>query len=846
MQSAGANPTFAAMSTTTNITGLTDEQVQDSREKHGYNRIDSKRVSGFWLAMKDLVKEPMFILLLATSSIYFIMGETGDGIFMAFAIVLVAAIGLYQDSRSRNALAALKSLTQPNGKVIRNGQVQEISIEEIVVGDCMMVEEGTSVPADGFILQSNDFSVNESILTGESMPVSKDANAEDHQVFQGTNVVGGLAICQVTAIGTKTRLGQIGKSLEDIIEEKTPLQIQIGNFVKKMVVVGAIVFLVVWGINFYYSSNVLDSLLQALTLAMSILPEEIPVAFSTFMALGAWRLMKMGIIVKQTKTVEALGSATVICTDKTGTITENRMSLAQVFVLKTDKTISFDDNEKFGADEKAVIRTAMWASEPIPFDPMEVALHEAYTKLHLTDERPNYRLVHEYPLSGKPPMMTHVFQNDVGDRIIAVKGAPEAVMHVSNLTLKERKSIHRALELFSIEGYRVLGVGVTSLVGDDYPQHQHEFQFQFVGLVAFYDPPKVNINEVFEAFYKAGINVKIVTGDNAATTTTIAKQVGLQGYESSLNGDALMEIPEKELVGRVQQTNIFTRMFPEAKVKIINALKAKGEIVAMTGDGVNDGPALKSAHIGIAMGKKGSEIAKQASSLILMEDDLSKMVEAVAMGRKIYTNLKKAIQYIISIHIPIILTVFLPLVLGWTYPNIFSPVHIIFLELIMGPTCSIIFENEPIEKNAMQHKPRQFTTTFFSWSELTTSIIQGLFITAGTLVVYQYSVQNGYNEPTTRTMVFTVLISANIFLTLVNRSFYYSIFTTIGYKNPLVPLMIGVTMVITALLLCVSPLTRFFEFETLSWQLLLASISMGAVSVLWFEVVKWWKRQVKP
>lgn len=403
-----------------NIPGLSDEQVIIARKQYGYNRLEQKQDSGFIAALKELVKEPMFILLLVAATIYFFSGNIGDGLFMVFAIVLVTAISLYQDSKSRNALAALKSLTQPNSKVIRNGQVIELSSEEIVVGDYIIAEEGSFIPADGIIVQSNDFSVNESILTGESLAVFKNEMAADNLVYNGATITSGLAICIVTAIGNKTKLGLIGKSLEDIKEEETPLQRQIGNFVKKMAIAGIIIFLIVWGINYFHSKNVLDSLLKSLTLAMSILPEEIPVAFTTFMALGAWRLMKMGIIVKQTKTVETLGSATVICTDKTGTITENKMALAQLFVFPADKMLSpenITDN-----DAKELVQLGMWSSEPIPFDPMEIALHDAYGLLG-NDERPSYKMIHEYPLSGRPPMMTHIFENQSGHRIIAAKGA---------------------------------------------------------------------------------------------------------------------------------------------------------------------------------------------------------------------------------------------------------------------------------------------------------------------------------------------------------------------------------------------------------------------------------------
>lgn len=824
----------------TDIKGLTNEEVTASRNAHGYNRLEFKQENKFVGILKDLVHEPMILLLLVTSCIYFIMADYGDAIFLAAAIILVAAISLYQDSRSRNALEKLKNFIHPASKVIRNGVVTEIDSTELVIGDYMMVEEGAYIPADGLIVKSNDFSVNESLLTGESMSIYKDASAKDPYIYNGTIVTSGLAIAKVTAIGNETKLGKIGKSLESVAEEKTPLEIQINHFVKLMVFVGAVVFIIVWIINYFHSHHVLDSLLKALTLAMSILPEEIPVAFTTFMALGAWRLMKLGVVVKQMKTVETLGSATVICTDKTGTLTENKMRLDKLYAIQSGKIK--DAHNELDENEKALVRIAMWASEPIPFDPMEHAIHEMYGKNTCIDERPRYTMVHEYPIAGKPPMMTHIFENGDGRRIIAAKGAPEAIFKVSNITDSERDTYQQVVHELASQGYRVLGVGETHFTGNDFPQKQQQFKFNFKGLLAFNDPPKKNITTVLKQFYDAGIKVKIVTGDNAHTTAAIARQINFRGYENIIKGDELMMLDQTALQEKVAHTDIYSRMFPEAKLRIINALKANNEIVAMTGDGVNDGPALKAAHIGVAMGKKGSEIAKQAASLILVDDDLSKMVEAVAMGRKIYTNLKKAIQYIISIHIPIILTVFVPLALGWIYPNIFTPVHVIFMELIMGPTCSIIYENEPMEENTMLQKPRPFSNTFFNWKELTTSILQGLLITAGTLTVYQYAVYHGANELVTRTMVFVTLITANIFLTLVNRSFYYSVFTTLKHKNYLVPLIIFITVVITALLVYVDPLVYFFKFEHLHPSQLLVSVITGFISVIWYEFVKLFKR----
>lgn len=825
------------------ITGLTSEEVVLARQQFGSNKLTYKSISPFLATILRTLKEPMVILLLVAASVYFVSGKTGDGAVLLAAILFQASISNYQYSRSKNALEKLKNFSQPACKVIRNGEIKEIKSEEVVIADRLIVEEGSLIVADGNIIQSNDFSVNESILTGESLPAYKDKKRDDHVVYSGTTVASGLAIAVVTAIGNETRLGKIGKSIERIDEEKTPLELQITNFVRNMAIAGTIVFIVVWMINYGNSHNLLTSLLQSLTLAMSVLPEEIPVAFTTFMALGAWRLMKTGIIVKQMKTVETLGSATVICVDKTGTITENSMSLAKLFVF-SDRKLS-DLQEPLTSEEKELITLGMWASEPIPFDPMEIALHDAYIRFTPKDERSHFKLVHEYPLSGKPPMMTHIFEDHSGNRIIAAKGALETMMKVAGLTAAEKTQINEIVHNVSGSGYRVLGVGEALFSGTAFPSNQEDLAFKFKGVVAFYDPPKQNIRQTLEAFYAAGISVKIITGDNAETTAAIAKQIHFHGYEKTISGDELMKLEGEALGDCVMHTAIFTRMFPEAKLKIIEALKARKQVVAMTGDGVNDGPALKAAHIGIAMGKRGTEIAKDAASLILVEDDLSKMVDAVVMGRKIYTNLKKAIQYIISIHIPIILTVFVPLALGWAYPTIFSPVHIIFLEVIMGPTCSIVYENEPIEKNLMVRKPKELSVTFFRWRELSVSIIQGLVITLGTLAVYQYAVHQGYNEDLTRTMVFTDLIVANIFLTLVNRSFDYSLWVTLRYKNKMVLYIIVITIAILCLQLLLPPLTEFFGFERLTIQQLLICVLSGFISVIWFEAVKLIRKKIR-
>src|SRR6478609_1076603 len=499
------------------ISGLTQKQVEESRIQFGRNSIDAKKENALFSFIKDTLKEPMVLILIAASIIYFIHGALAEGLFMIASISLIFSISLYQESRSKNALDELKKISQPNSKVIRDNKMQEVPSEDIVIGDNIVVEEGVLIPADGTIIQSNDFAVNESVLTGESLAVNKDFTSENNKIYQGTLVASGLAIGVVTHVGVKTKVGQIGESMMELKNEKSPLQLQIDDFVKKMAFAGGLIFLIIWGVNFYRSGFFLDSLLKSLTLAMSILPEEIPVAFASFMALGAWRLMKLGVVVKQMKTVETLGSATVICVDKTGTITKNEMSLAKVYVHTKNKIYNSTDY----ADVEEVVRIGMWASEPIPFDSMEKALHHVYEKTCRSDERPAYKLVHEYPLSGKPPLMTHVFADDQGHKIIAAKGAPEALIALSLLSEKEKTMIHQAFQELANEGYRVLGVGETKANGESYPKTQHEFQFEFKGLLAFYDPPKENSKDVVQSFYRAGIKVKIITGDSAATTKNI-------------------------------------------------------------------------------------------------------------------------------------------------------------------------------------------------------------------------------------------------------------------------------------------------------------------------------------
>ncbi len=820
--------------------GLSSEEVT-ARKQDDIDE-DSEQ-SEFLIILKETVLEPIFILLITSAAVYLLLGELSEAIFLMSAVVLVSTISFFQTYRSRKALSLLEVLTASKTKVIRDGEVKEIKSEEIVNGDFLIAEEGSLLAADGIIVHCNDFSVNEAMLTGESLAVSKNTDKNNNEVFQGTLAVSGLAVYEVTARGAESRAAQLAALAKNIKTEKPPLYKQILSFVKSMTLVGLVCFLLVLGINYYQTNQFLESLLSALTLAMSILPEEIPVAFTTFMALGALKLSKAGILVKGLNTVETLGASTVICIDKTGTITENRMKLIAAYIYKTDETFTDKDLSK-QVTLNEVAELGMWASEPVPFDPMEIALHAFYKEHITTDERPDYKMIHEYPLGGQPPMMTHVFENKEGKRIIAAKGAPEQIINVSGLEKDEKEKVTGKIKELASEGYRILGVAQTQFEGNSFPENQQDFRFNFIGLLAFYDPPKPNIENVFKQFYNAGIAVKIITGDNALTTSTIAKQCGFRDAEKTLEGKDLIDMSETDLLAAAKNCNIFTRMFPEAKLRIIEALKKQGNVVAMTGDGVNDSLALKSAHIGIAMGKKGSEVARQASSLILIDDDLSHMVEAIAIGRRIYENLKKAIQYIISIHIPIILIVTVPLILLWKYTNIFTPVHVIFLELIMGPTCSIIFENEPIEPDSMNKAPRKFSTSFFSFSELSMSIIQGLAITGVCLGLGYFYMEKQHSLAEVRTIIYSTLILSNVFLTLSNRSFHYSVLTTIRYKNALIPLILSISLIILLLSIYFTPFQNIFQFVPLQAIDLSYCLVAAFAGVMWIEIVKFIKRKI--
>ncbi|MCW5922279.1 MAG: cation-translocating P-type ATPase [Saprospiraceae bacterium] len=817
------------------LTGLSPEEVVRSRAQHGSNRLYVRPTRHLFRMLREIAVEPMFVLLVLACALYFAIGDRADAWLMAGAIVFVTLIEIVQELRSEKALSALQELSQPRVVVIREGERREVPVEEIVVGDLVAFSEGQRVPADGILVQQNDLSVDEAILTGESLPASKSINEGNNLLYQGTTVASGAGVARVQAVGARTELGKLGKSIETIETTPTPLQVQIDRFVRQMLLAGLVAFLMVFAINYAYAGAFLTALLFSLAFAMALVPEEIPVAFTTFMALGAYRMTRQKVLVKQPKTVESLGAATVICLDKTGTITENRMSVAAV---------------RDFSGKGRVLEYAMWASEPEPFDAMEKAIHAVYEQETDQARRSNVEMVHEYPLSGIPPMMTHVYRpttrpGDTGADLIATKGAVERILRVCGVDDEQERVILEQTKEMARKGYRVLGVASAEWNDAAYPMEQDDFPWQFEGLVALYDPPKPNIQQVINQFYEAGIAVKMVTGDYPETALNIAQESGIRIEGTPVTGEAVMQMSDAQLGEAAARVSVFARMFPDAKLRVVEALKANGEVVAMTGDGVNDGPALRAAQVGVAMGRRGTEIAKGAASMVLLDDDLARMVEAIRTGRRIYYNLRKAIRYIISIHLPIVLAVLLPLLFGWPYLHILMPVHVIFLELIMGPTCAIAYENEPAEPNVLNKLPHAATTSLFSWRELSLSLVQGLAITVGVFVMYHYAIALGKDEATTRSFVFITMLFANIFLTLANRSFEYTFVRTIFYRNWLLWGMVGVSVALSMSVLWVPWMREMFRLGTLStaevgWCLLAALASVG-----WFEL---WKavRKVEP
>jgi P-type Ca2+ transporter type 2C len=833
-----------------NIKGLSEEEAARRLKEEGYNELPSARKRSILAIAFDVIKEPMFLLLIACGAIYLILGDIEEALILLAFVFVIIGITFYQERKTERTLEALRDLSSPRALVIRGGEQIRIVGREVVRGDYLLLNEGDRVPADAVVISCADFSVDESLLTGESVPVRKAVGNPDTAmgrpggddlpfIFSGTLVVRGQGVALVKHTGVETEMGKIGKTLQAVQEEDTLLQKETRRLVRNLALVGlgiSILVVIIYGIT---RGNWLQGFLAGITLGMAILPEEFPVVLTIFLALGAWRLSQGRILTRRAPAVETMGATAVLCVDKTGTLTLNRMSVREVFA--GGQFYDLDQNEKKPLPENfhEVIEYGILASEINPSDPMEKAFQELGNKyLERTEHiHQNWSLVADYQLTQSFLALTHVWKSTTGDQyIIASKGAPEAVADLCHLQGEKLAEIKKAITVLADKGLRVLGVAKTRLAQGGLPAQQHDFNFEFVGLVGLADPIRPSVPGAVQECYAAGIRVAMITGDYQGTAQAIANQIGLTPRDKVITGPELDNLNDAELQKRIGNVNIFARVMPEHKLRIVNALKASGEIVAMTGDGVNDAPALKSANIGIAMGGRGTDVAREAAAIVLLDDDFSSIVKAVRLGRRIFDNLKKAMSYVFAVHMPIIGMTLLPVVLKW--PLVLFPVHIVFLELIIDPACTLIFEAEREEKDVMKRPPRDPKQPLFGGKTLGLSLLQGGVVLLITFMVYWFAQFRGLGEGEVRALTYTTLILANLGLIISNRSWTRTMLSTLTARNSAFSWVLSGALVFLGLILYVPALQRLFGFSTIDPLELLICAAAALISISWFEIFK--------
>lgn len=829
--------------------GLSEEIVKEKLNREGYNELPSSKPRNVWALAWGVVKEPMFLLLVACGTLYLILGDIQEGLMLLGFVFVVMGIEFYQEKKTEKALDALKDLASPRALVIRDGIEKRIAGREVVTDDLVILQEGDRVPADSTVLYSVNLMADESLLTGESVAVRKSEwNGADTSnqpggddlpfVYSGSMIVQGNGIVKVTATASNTEIGKIGKALESVEEEPTKLKSEMGKLIRNLSVIGIALCLVVIVLFWFTRGDLLKGFLAGITLAMAMLPEEFPVVLTVFMALGAWRMSRKNVLTRKPSAIETLGSATVLCTDKTGTLTQNKMTVTKLFNGNSFHSVS--QKSSFPEEFHEIIEYGILSSQINPFDPMEKAIiNMGDNYLKNTDHiHIDWEMVKEYPLSKDLLAMSRVFTDkEKKERTIAAKGAPEAIFDLCHLPeLRKNKMADAVAELAS-QGLRILGVAKAKIGSEALPAIQHDFDFEFIGLIALSDPIRETVPDAVKECYEAGIRVIMITGDYPVTAMNIAREIGLENYNKTISGSELQEMSEEELCRRIKEVNVFARVIPEQKLKIVNALKKNGEIVAMTGDGVNDAPALKAANIGIAMGDKGTDVAREASSLVLMDDNFASIVGAVKMGRRIFDNLQKALGYIFAIHVPIAGLSLLPVFFA-KLPLLLWPVHIVFLELIIDPACSIIFEAEKEEKNVMNRPPRDLNEPFFGPKKIWLSCSQGIGILIIVFAVYYLGLKMGYLEGEVRALSFTTLIAANIAVILSNRSWTRNIFQILKTSNKTVKYVVGGATFFLILVLNVPFLRDLFQFEKISILETLWCVVAGFGSIIWFELYK--------
>lgn len=836
-----------------NYVGLSTSEVIEKLKKDGFNELPSSKPKNIFQLAFSVVKEPMFLLLVACGTLYLVLGDIQEGLMLLGFVFVVMGIEFYQEKKTEKALDALKDLASPRALVIRDGKTFRIAGRDVVTGDIVILQEGDRVPADAIVLNSVNLLADESLLTGEPVPVRKREWLETDKtfipggddipvVYSGSMIVQGNAIVKVIATATNTEIGKIGKALESVKEEPTQLKREMGTLVKRLAIIGVSLCIAVIVIYTLTRADLLNGFLAGITLAMAMLPEEFPVVLSIFLAVGAWRISKRQVLTRNPGAIETLGSATVLCTDKTGTITQNKMTVVKLF--NGYDFLNLATENSFPDPFHEIIEFGILSSQTNPFDPMEKAIINIGDRFLQNTEHihTDWVMEKEYPLSKELLAMSRVFSNTGSDeKVIAAKGAPEAIFDLCHLPADKIKNYEIAIAEMASAGLRVLGVCRANLNHTKLPNIQHDFEFEFVGLIGLSDPVRENVPQAVSECYKAGIRVIMITGDYPVTAMNIGREIGIRNPDKCITGKELQEMTEKELCEKIKEVNIFARVVPEQKLKIVNALKQNREIVAMTGDGINDAPALKASNIGIAMGEKGTDVAREASSLVLMDDNFASIVGAVKMGRRIFDNLQKALGYIFAIHVPIAGLSLIP-VLTAKLPLILWPVHIVFLELIIDPACSIIFEAEKEEKNVMTRPPKNIDEPFFGAKKILLSCLQGVGILLVCLVVYFVSLYMDYSENQARTLTFVTLIVSNIAVILSNRSWTTGIFTILATPNKTVKWVVGGAIIFLVLILNIPFLIDLFQFEKVGLPELLICILAGFSSIIWFEVYKRIKR----
>ena len=812
---------------TRNIEGLSHREVLVRQKKFGYNELPSREKKNFFKILIGILAEPMILLLVVTVVVYFILGDKNEALLLSFSFLGIITIGFYQESKTEKTLEALRGLSSPISVVIRDGKRVTIPGRELVVGDIIVLSEGSRVPADAKLISAENLKVDESLLTGESIAVDKRVrNIKDYKtnsVFSGTLVVDGHGVAEVTGIGIATEIGKIGKSLKSISVEKTLLQKDVNRAVRLVAILAVSSSLLLVAVYWLQQGNLLRGLLAGLTLAIAILPEEFPVVLTIFLTLGAWRFAKNNVLARRSQAIETLGGATVLCVDKTGTLTENKMKIMKV--LDADGNI-FDDDFDNVAE---VIEFGVLSSQKNPYDPMEEAFIDAGRAVfrNISGVYDGREVVKEYPLREDSLSVVYVWGQKDRAELVALKGAPEAVFALCRLDDLKVQKLESEVKKLAGQGLRIIAVAKGKPL-DYIPRNRKEFEFEFLGLVGLADPVRKEVPAAVSLCKEAGIRVVMITGDYPETAASIAKKIGLD-VKMIITGAEFDKLSGRDRKNIIKTASVFGRVTPNDKLTIVNAFKRFGEVVAMTGDGVNDAPALKSAHVGIAMGKRGTDVAREAASIVLLDDNFASIVRGVRLGRRIFDNLQKAMSYIISIHIPIAALSLLPAVFGW--PLVLTPIHIVFLEFIIDPSCTIIFENEKESRDIMKRPPRKLSSSIFNLRMVTGNITQGLLIATVVVMSFGMMLEMGWGEAKARGITFLILIVANILLVLVlsGRQAFANI---IHHENVAMLAILLLTSVSLVLVFNVAYLRDLFRFAPISAAEACLGVAAGVLSTL--------------